>query len=98
VVYEVPTSKASIKQNRFEFKVPGDKKLYSLPLLKYLKPSLVLTVEDDAPVRAMSVILEEYAPGVYAKFEDGEQVEALFNAYAEASGVDLGESSASVDS
>jgi hypothetical protein len=35
MVFEVPASKASLKQNVFEFKVPGEKKTRSLPLLKY---------------------------------------------------------------
>lgn len=98
MVYEVPASKASIKQNRFEFKVPGDKKTYSVPKLQFLKPSLVQDVEEDNPIRAMRAILDYYTPGVYEKFEDGEQVAGLFNAWAEGSGVDLGESSASADS
>jgi hypothetical protein len=36
MVYEVPASKASLKQNVFEFKIPGEKKTRSLPLLKFL--------------------------------------------------------------
>jgi len=35
MVFEVPASKASQKQNLFEFKVPGEKKTRSLPLLKF---------------------------------------------------------------
>lgn len=35
MVYEVPPSKASIKQNCFEFRIPGEKKTRALPLLKY---------------------------------------------------------------
>jgi hypothetical protein len=35
MVFEVPASKASQKQNVFEFQVPGEKKTRSLPLLKY---------------------------------------------------------------
>lgn len=35
MVYEVPASKASQKQNQFIFKVPGERKERSLPLLKY---------------------------------------------------------------
>jgi hypothetical protein len=35
MVFEVPASKASLKQNVFEFKVPGEKKTRSLPLLKF---------------------------------------------------------------
>lgn len=36
MAYEVPASKASIKQNQFEFKVPGERKMRSLPLLQYM--------------------------------------------------------------
>jgi hypothetical protein len=35
MVFEVPASKASIKQNQFEFKVPGERKTRTLPLLKF---------------------------------------------------------------
>jgi len=35
VVFEVPASKASLKQNVFEFKVPGERKTRSLPLMQY---------------------------------------------------------------
>lgn len=36
-MYEVPASHASIAQNRFEFRVPGSKKTWSLPKLQYLR-------------------------------------------------------------
>ncbi|WPM94263.1 tail assembly chaperone [Arthrobacter phage Marchesin] len=36
MTFEVPASKASIKQNQFEFKVPGERKARVLPALKYL--------------------------------------------------------------
>lgn len=36
MVFEVPASRASIKQNQFEFKVPGEKKTRALPLLKFV--------------------------------------------------------------
>lgn len=35
MVFEVPASRASLKQNVFEFKVPGERKTRSLPLLKF---------------------------------------------------------------
>lgn len=35
LVYEVPASRASFKQNQFEFKVPGEKKIRSLPYLQF---------------------------------------------------------------
>lgn len=36
MVFQVPESRASIKQNVFEFKVPGSKKTWVLPKLQYL--------------------------------------------------------------
>jgi hypothetical protein len=36
MTFEVPASKASLKQNQFEFKVPGERKARTLPLLKFL--------------------------------------------------------------
>jgi hypothetical protein len=36
MTFEVPASKASHKQNQFEFKVPGEKKKRTLPQLKFL--------------------------------------------------------------
>lgn len=36
MVFEVPASRASIKQNQFEFKVPGERKTRALPLLKFV--------------------------------------------------------------
>lgn len=40
MVYEIPASKASIKQNLFEFKVPGEKKLRSMPKQQFINGDL----------------------------------------------------------
>jgi len=40
MVYEIPASKASIKQNVFEFKVPGERKPRSMPKQQYLNGDL----------------------------------------------------------
>lgn len=48
MVYEVPASKASQKQNVFEFKVPGERKPRSLPLLKFLPVGLNGRMADAA--------------------------------------------------
>lgn len=34
--FKVPAAKASVKQNLFEFTIPGSKKVYSLPLMQYI--------------------------------------------------------------
>lgn len=40
MVYQVPPSKASLKQNRFPFQVPGSDKKWSLPLMQYLSAAI----------------------------------------------------------
>lgn len=97
MVFEIPKSKASINQNRFEFKFAGAAKKYSIPLLKFLRPSLALRFDDMTETEAIVAIFEEYFPGqdLFAKFEDGEQFEAFMTGWQEASGIDMGESSGS---
>lgn len=53
MTFELPASKASIKQNQFEFKVPGERKTWSLPLLKFLPIGLRGKLADAArPIAA----------------------------------------------
>lgn len=113
-MYEVPKSKASIKQNRFEFKMPDGKK-YSIPKLEFIKPSLglkfaELEVKTDAtgqqtadPQQAAEVVrlvFETYFPGggLFELFEDSEQFADWMQKWTEASGVPLGKSEASPES
>lgn len=99
MVYKVPKSKASIKQNRFEFEMPDDPDTtLSVPLLKYLKPSLVFELNGVDQAQALRRMLEEYHPDIFDRFEDMEQMTDLYEAWAKESGIDLGESSASSDS
>jgi hypothetical protein len=96
VVYQVPASKASIKQNRFEFQLPGSKKVYSVPKLQFVKPSLALTFGELTEIQVANLLFAEYLPEVFPQLEDGSQLEALLNAWKDASeGVGVGESSAS---
>lgn len=48
MTFEVPASKASIKQNQFEFKVPGERKARSLPLLKFIPVGMRGKLADAA--------------------------------------------------
>lgn len=110
-VYEVPRSKSSYKQNRFEFKMPNGKK-YWIPLLEFIKPSLALkfaelelTTDDDGNQSAdakvtselVKLLFETYYPDddLFGQFEDGEQFAKWMEAWTEASGATLGESEAS---
>lgn len=96
-MYEVPKSKASINQNRFEFKFPGSPKKYSIPLLKFLRPQLALSFDRMTEMEAIVAVFEAYFPGedLFGQFESAEQFEAFLNAWQEASGIDLGESEGS---
>lgn len=116
MVFQVPAPKASIKQNRFEFKLPGDKKTYSLPKMQYLpagikarmgstsaslkrvldeggQPSLEQKLELQEIQREL---LESQVPGLYDRVTE-DQLQELVKAWQEASGISVGESSASAD-
>lgn len=97
--FQVPASKASIKQNQFEFKLPGDRKTYTIPKMQYLKPSLVDKLDPETPkTDTVKTILDFYHPGLWDGFDELSQATAFFEAWAAASSVQLGESSASTDS
>lgn len=99
--FQIPKSKASIKQNRFEFAFPDEPdKTYSIPLLKYLKPSLGMKLGTVDKAEALGLVFDAYFPGedLADRFEDGSQLEAFMEAWTEASGVTLGESEGSADS
>lgn len=99
MVYEVPKSQASVKQNRFEFRMPGKTKIYSVPKLEFMKPSLVLAIENGASeVEAARLLFAEYLPEAFDLFEDAPQLQVFMAAWTEASGVSLGESGASPES
>lgn len=49
MTFEVPAAKASFKQNRFEFTIPGDKKTYSLPKMQYISAEFSQRFAELAP-------------------------------------------------
>jgi hypothetical protein len=113
MVYEVPASNASQKQNRFEFRVPGKRKVYDLPKVEFLRPALLkeirdlaATIGDAEPNAEQSMalfdcqvaIFEHYVPGFLELFDDQEQIADLVTAWQNESNVTLGESSASAES
>lgn len=97
MVFEVPKSQASIGQNKFEFTVPGSEKTFSIPLAKYIKPALAIDMAVN-PALSTKSLLDHYAPGSWDLFEGADQLEAFGTAWREASGIGLGESSASSNS
>lgn len=95
-MFEVPASKRSIKQNRFEFKVGGA--THSIPLLKFLPASAAESFEAGKQITAVIAGCDSDDAKDAIRSLDGDQLEAFMNAWAEASGVSPGESSASSDS
>lgn len=89
----VPPSAAEDPANRFEFVVPGDDTVYSLPLLKFLPVAVV-----DRAQRAggdIGAVLDAFGDGEARRAVetlDAAQIEALTEAWGEASGIRLGES------
>lgn len=108
MVYEIPESKRSKDQNKWEFKVPGDDRVYKILKAKYLPLGLVeklegqknVTLADifamfDAGKQTKAEIAETSAVHAAIRTLDGEQLQALTEAWQNDSGVQLGESSAS---
>jgi hypothetical protein len=101
MVYAVPASKKSHKQNRFEFTVPGSKKTYSIPLAKYMSVGQVEVMSkkgDDLDLTDLLSIFNEDATAGAAEAVrklDQEQLDGLMSAWQTESGISVGESSAS---
>lgn len=99
MVFEVPAAKRSLDQNLFKFKMPDDgRTVYKLPKLQYVKPSLFERLEGSRKIEIIRALTDEYIPGLFDKFEDPDQLLALYNAWAEDSGISVGESSGSTSS
>lgn len=99
MVFEVPVAKRSIDQNLFKFKMPGDDRtVYKLPKLQFIKPSLFERLEGSKKIDIIRALTDEYIPGLFDAFEDPDQLLALYNAWAEESGISVGESSGSTSS
>lgn len=98
MAFRVPPAKRSIKQNVYEFQMPDSEEIYELPLLRYIKPSLVEELDGGKKSDIVRKLLETYVPGIYERFEDADQLVALYEDWARESGMTLGESSGSTDS
>src|SRR4029453_6580044 len=97
-IFRVPASKASLHQNQFRFQLPGEDKIRSIPKLKFLKPSIAVQVEGMPVQQALQLLFSLYEPGLIDEFDDMEQLEGVIQAWANASGVSLGESKPSSNS
>lgn len=101
--FDVPASKKSIKQNRFEFTIPAAddpdaRRNYSIPLLKFAPVAAAEAFEQDQPIKAILLALDNAKANDDIRALDGDQFGALIEAWQEASGITAGESEASTDS
>lgn len=96
MAFQVPASKRSHKQNRFEFKLDG--KTHSIPLLKFLPVRSAEAFEKGSNVGGLIAAADSDATREAIRDLDSEQLEALVDAWQEASGVELGESEGSSES
>jgi len=97
MVYEVPVSKRSAKQNVFEFKV--GQKSYTVPKFAYLSVG-VLESFQEAGDEELTPFLDAFGTkdtpvGKAVRTLDQEQLKALILAWQSDSGVTVGESEAS---
>ncbi len=86
---------AKTKPKTFDFQIEGQKKVYSVPVLRELPLETVIKADelkDDASdLEALSYIkdiFDEYAPGVVDKLS-AEQFALLFKAYTAETGNDV---------
>lgn len=104
MAYEVPASKKSLKQNRFEFTIEDEK--FDVPLMKFMTGDQVKKMAEAAEAGGMLSIDAQYdmfgpadsKVGRAVRTLDFDQLEALTQAWIEASGVAPGESPASTGS
>lgn len=91
--FDVPASKKSIAQNRFEFTLEGES--YSLPLLKFAPVAAAEHFENGRNVAGILACCENEAAREAVRSLDSDQFGELLNAWSAASGVTPGESPAS---
>lgn len=94
MVFKVPASKRSIKQNRYEFEVDGKK--FELPKMQYIPVGVAGLLQDEQLNEAFAELADGNDSLRAALMHlDAEQVEALFKDWQEESGISAGESPAS---
>jgi len=99
--YQVPASKRSIDQNKFEFTVPDDDTVYKVTAVKYLPLGSVEELQGNAGDITLTDILDLFGDAdaqAAVRTLDTEQLQALTEAWQQDSGVQMGESSASSSS
>lgn len=94
--FDVPASKKSIAQNRFEFTLEGE--TFSIPLLKFAPVEAAEQFEVGRDVAGILACCENDKARAAVRSLDGDQFSALMGAWSEASGISAGESGASEES
>lgn len=89
MTFQVPESKRSIKQNRFEFEVDGKK--YEIPHLKFAPVSAIEKFEQEQNMAGLLLTADNDEAREAIRSFDGSQLEPFIEAWSEASGVDAGE-------
>jgi hypothetical protein len=93
---KVPTATKSV--TKFTY-TPNTGTAYTLPLLGKLKPADLQRFEDTTkPLTGIKTTLDRYAPGLFDAIEDADELNDFMQSWQKASGIEVGESSASTDS
>jgi hypothetical protein len=101
MVYEVPASKKSVRQNQFSFKIPGKTTTYHVPKAKFLPVGVIERMSTKSDEISISDILGLFGDGAAAdavRTLDQDQLKFLTEAWQKDSGLTVGESSASTAS
>lgn len=93
MVFQIPESKKSIKQNRFEFELDGKK--FEIPHLKFAPAGAMEHFEQERNMTGLMLVCDDDATRDALRGLDGDQLAAFMEAWGAASGVDMGESSTS---
>lgn len=96
MAFQIPESKKSIKQNRFEFELGG--KTFEIPHLKFAPAGAMEHFEQERTMSGLMLVCDDDETREALRGLDGDQLSAFMDAWAKASGVDMGESQASSSS
>ncbi|BAU32455.1 hypothetical protein [Microcella alkaliphila] len=101
--FAVPESKRSIRQNQYEFTLPGGKKVYRIPKAKFLPVGIIEKFDGGQKNLSIADVLAMFEGGDKAALDairtlDSEQLQALTKDWQADSGLTVGESEASTDS
>lgn len=91
--YEVPRSKKSHNQNRFEFALDGE--TYDLPLMRYVSAGAMEAFEAGKNMTGLILAADTERTRDAIRSMDAEQLNGLMGALQEASNITVGESEAS---